>query len=236
MLLPGLSSACRRRTSCGPKSGICRERSFGYFNKSGTSTRPWTRVNAPRQTADATLSDGALGSGYGILTGMGAKTLVSESEYLGTAFESPEPEFVDGEIIQRAMPDTFHSEAVDALTVILIRQAPMTLYRRPELRIQVAPGRYRVVDLAVFDRRPVQRVPELTPLIAIEVLSPDDSHAELMRKFADYASLGIPHIWLVDPIARRLSIYHDESLEAVRQFEVPAHGLVVRPSDLFPAP
>ena len=52
-----------------------------------------------------------------------------------------------------------------------------------------------------------------------------------MRKFADYAALGIPHIWLVDPIATRLSIYHDESLEAVRQFEVPAHGVVIRPSD-----
>ena len=163
---------------------------------------------------------------------MSVTTLVSEGEYLRTAYQSPEPEFVDGEIVQRAMPNTSHSRSV----AILIRQAPTALFPHPELRIRVAPGRYRVVDLAIFDRRPLQELPELSPLIAIEVLSPDDSYAELMRKFADYASLGIPHIWLVDPIAKRLSIYHDESLDAVRQLEVLAHGLVVRPSDVFPAP
>ena len=130
------------------------------------------------------------------------------------------------------MPDTFHSESV----ALLIRQAPTDLFPRPSLRIRVAAKRYRVVDLAIFDRRPIQEMPELSPLIAIEVLSPEDSYAELMRKFADYAALGIPHIWLVDPIARRLSIYHDEGLEAVRQFEVSVHGVVIRPSDVFRAP
>jgi Uma2 family endonuclease len=79
-------------------------------------------------------------------------------------------------------------------------------------------------------------VPESSPLIAIEVLSPDDSHTELMRKFADYAALGVPDIWLVDPIARRFSTYHDESLSSTQQFEMPSYGVLIRPSDIFRAP
>ena len=167
---------------------------------------------------------------------MGVKTLVSEGEYLRTGYESPEPDFIEGEIVERSMPTMLHSEAVDALIATLIRQAPAALYRRPELRMQVAPGRYRVVDLAVFDRRPQREGPQSIPFIAIEVLSPDDSYAELMRKFSDYAALGVPHILLADPIARRLSVYHDGSLEAVRQFEIPGHGVFIRPPDVFPAP
>ena len=104
---------------------------------------------------------------------MSVTALVSEGEYLRTAYENPEPEFVDGEIVQRAMPNTSHSEGLDALIVTLIRQAPMSLYRRPELRIRVAPRRYRIVDIAIFDGRPLQELPELIPLIAIEILSPD---------------------------------------------------------------
>lgn len=165
---------------------------------------------------------------------MGLKTLVSESEYQRTAHETPEPKYIEGEIIERAPPNTFHNEAVFALIAILIRQAS-ALFPRPELRIQVAPNRFRVIDLAIFDRGPLQAVPEIAPLVVIKVLSPDDSYAELMRKFNDYATLGIPHIWLCDPIAKRLSVYHDESLEAVRQLELSAHGVVIRPSNLFPA-
>src|SRR5262249_18773066 len=132
-----------------------------------------------------------------------------------------------------AMPNNFHSEAIDALVETFIRQAPTALFRRPELRIQIAPERYGVVDLAIFDHKPHQAVPEMKPLIVIEVLSPDDSHAELMRKFTDYAEIGVPHIWLVDPVARRFSVYRDESLIGTTQFEVPAHGVLIRQSDIF---
>ena len=159
--------------------------------------------------------------------------MISAEEYLRTSYDSPEPDFVEGEIVPRAMPNNFHSEAVDALIEAFVRQASKTLFRRPELRIEIGPERYRVADLAIYDEKPRESMPETRPLIVIEVLSPNDSHAELMRKFADYASLGIPHIWLVDPIAKRFSIYHDESLTAMPQFEVPGHSVSIRPADIF---
>lgn len=166
-------------------------------------------------------------------THMGSKTVLSVEEYLRTPYDGPEPEFVHGRVVPRATPDTFHSEAVDALIEAFLRQAKGTLFRRPELRIQVAPERYRVVDLAIYDSKPRHAVPERKPLIAIEVLSPDDSYADLMHKFADYAAFGVAHIWLVDPIIRRFSVYHDGSLTAVAQLEVPEHAVSIRLSDIF---
>lgn len=164
---------------------------------------------------------------------MGVKTLISVEEYLRTSFDAPEPDFVEGEIIPRAMPNNFHSEALDALIGVFSRQIATGLFRRPELRIRITTDRYRVADLAIFDQKPQEAVPERNPLIVVEILSPDDSHAELMRKFADYASIGIPRIWLVDPITRRFSIYNDESLMATTQLEVAEHGVFIRVFDVF---
>ena len=40
------------------------------------------------------------------------------------------------------------------------------------------------------------------PDLLIEILSPDDRPAEVLRKIADYLLAGIPHIWIVDPYQR----------------------------------
>lgn len=162
---------------------------------------------------------------------MGTLSLITAAEYLHTHYASPEPDFVDGEVRQRAMPNSFHSESVDALIAAFIRRAP-DLFRRPELRLRTG-EHYRVADLAVFDRKPSKAVPSEIPLVVIEVLSPDESLSELMGKFADYAAAGVPHIWLVDPMLRRFWIYRAESLLATARFELTKRLLVIEPSDIF---
>ena len=164
---------------------------------------------------------------------MGAKTLIPVEEYLRTPYEGSEPDYVDGEIVERSMPNNIHSRAVTALILIFFRQAGASLFGRPELRIPVVQGRYRVADLAVFDHDVREEVPQSQPLIVIEVLSPDDSHAELMRRFADYAAVGVPNIWLVDPITQCLSIYHDRSLTASAVLAIPGYNVAIRPADIW---
>ena len=166
---------------------------------------------------------------------MGTPTLISAAEYLHTSYENPEPDFVSGKIVRRAMPNNFHSEAVDALIAAFVIRAPKSLFRRPELRLRVASERYRVADLAVFDQRPVEAVPERVPLVVIEVLSPDDSYADLMSRFADYAAIGVRHLWLVDPVSRGFSVYRDRSLLASSRLELTEHSIVIELSDIFPA-
>lgn len=165
--------------------------------------------------------------------GMGVKNLLPVEEYLRTPFESPEPDYVDGELIERAMPNLFHSLVVGRFIHCFGRLGPRDLYECPELRISVGVNRFRVVDLAVYRGKPSGSIPEQIPFVAIEVLSPDDRYADLMLKFADYAEMGIPHVWLVDPISRRFAIYRDGSLIATPQFELTEYSFVIRLSDLF---
>ncbi|MBV8631062.1 MAG: Uma2 family endonuclease, partial [Silvibacterium sp.] len=71
---------------------------------------------------------------------------------------------------------------------------------KPELRVQVAPTRYRVPDVTVLDRdRPIEQIITRAPIAVFEVLSPEDSMTRMMRKLNDYAAMGIPQIWVIDP-------------------------------------
>jgi Uma2 family endonuclease len=62
--------------------------------------------------------------------------------------------------------------------------------------------------------KPICRVPDVcvkalpydrngfVPDLAVEIVSPDDEPTEMLRKLADYAQAGIPHVWIVDPYKR----------------------------------
>lgn len=50
------------------------------------------------------------------------------------------------------------------------------------------------------------------PLAVFEVLSPDDTMQDLDERLSDYASMGIPHIWLVDPKTAVFKSYQEGSL------------------------
>lgn len=163
---------------------------------------------------------------------MAAKTLLSEEEYLSTSFDGPEPDYLEGELVERSMPTTRHSRAGRKL-IVRSTQPNLSLCAFPELRIRVATRRYRVVDLALFDHEPADDIPIETPLAAIEILSPDDSYTELRRKFEDYELLGIPHIWLVDPITRSFAIYRQASLTNVGELTIPSHNFTLRLADIF---
>ena len=48
------------------------------------------------------------------------------------------------------------------------------------------------------------------PLIAIEILSPEDRVVRMLRRMDDYLAFGIPNVWLIDPEERRAFIYTSE--------------------------
>jgi len=45
------------------------------------------------------------------------------------------------------------------------------------------------------------------PDLAVEVRSPDDSQAELLRKVADYLEAGSRLVWIVDPASRQVHVH-----------------------------
>jgi len=73
-----------------------------------------------------------------------------------------------------------------------------------------------VPDLAGWRRERMPELPdvaafELAPDWVCEVLSPSTEALDRADKLPIYASAGIAHAWLIDPIAQTLEIYQLES-------------------------
>jgi Uma2 family endonuclease len=120
--------------------------------------------------------------------------------YLNTAYE-PDAEYVDGVIEERPMGEFDHSSWQHALELWFAQHAREWGIRvRPELRIQVAEGNFRIPDVTVLDRNlPVEQVVTHPPIAVFEILSPEDTVTRLLTKLADYERMGIRSILVIDP-------------------------------------
>ena len=118
-----------------------------------------------------------------------ARSQIGVEEYLDLAFEDrPEPDYVDGKVVERALPTPIHSR-IQALLILLFARlmGPYGLLLQPELRLRVSAQRFRVVDLAVYrDSRPEGRYADSPALVAIEIVSPDDRHSRVTDRLEDY--------------------------------------------------
>ena len=161
------------------------------------------------------------------------QTLISIEEYLRTVYE-PDAEFVDGRIVERRMPEDPHS-AVQVRLVQLFTPVSTSnnLYLRTELRMKLSPTRIRIPDFAVFQGRPAELVPSNPPLVVVEIVSREDRHMQIIQKFEEYRSWGVPHIWLADPWQRELSVYGDNGLTAVESFQLTDFDLKIAGADIF---
>jgi Uma2 family endonuclease len=84
------------------------------------------------------------------------------------------------------------------------------LLDEPELHLQG--GHVLVPDLAGWRRERMPRLPqaaalELPPDWVCEVLSPSTAAIDRADKMPIYASVSVPHVWLVDPLVRTLEVY-----------------------------
>jgi len=129
-----------------------------------------------------------------------ATTLITVEEYLRTSYE-PDAEYVDGIIEERPMGEGKHSAWQATLSAFFfVRSREWHIRVRPELRTQTGARRYRVPDLAIITpeaaEQPIATVP---PLVAIEILSPEDRIARLLVRLTDFESMGVLAIYVVDP-------------------------------------
>lgn len=120
--------------------------------------------------------------------------------YLRTAWE-PDAEYVDGVIEERPMGEYDHSSWQHAIELWFSRHAKEWNIRvRPELRVQVTPGNFRVPDVTILDRNlPVEQIITHPPIAAIEILSPEDTIPKMLKKLREYQQMGIPTILVLDP-------------------------------------
>ncbi len=145
-----------------------------------------------------------------------AATLVSVEEYLRTSYE-PDAEYVDGVIEERPMGEGRHSEWQGTLAYFFkMHRREWVIRVRPEMRTQTGERHYRVPDVAILDAGyPDEPIATVPPLMAIEVLSPEDRLSRLIIRLADYEAMGVPAIYVIDPIDNSLLRFQTGRLKNV---------------------
>lgn len=140
---------------------------------------------------------------------MSTKVLMSVEEYLRTSFDGADCEYLDGEIVERNMGELEHGD-VQGTLLYLLRQLKRRLGIRvaPEVRIRINPRRYRIPDISVWrDDKIGSGIPDVPPFLAIEVLSPEDRMVRMLPKIQEYLSIGVEHVWLIDPYEKSALAY-----------------------------
>jgi Uma2 family endonuclease len=165
---------------------------------------------------------------------MATKAQITAEQYLDMTFEH-DAEYVRGEIVERSLPDRLHSTMQFLILMAigrLIQSYPLFPY--PELRLRLEPRVYRIPDVSVFaSQEPKQDVPSTPPLLVIEILSKDDRHHNLMQKLEEYRVWGVANIWVVDPLAKRLSFYTEAGLHNVSSLALADYPFELTPTILF---
>jgi len=148
---------------------------------------------------------------------MATTHLVSVEEYLHTSFEH-DAEYVEGRIVYRSVPKKPHSKMQSFLDRKLYEIGQRLGYKVwPEQRIRTKakPARYRVPDLCVTLGEPDEDVFTEPPYLCIEILSPDDVAAEVSAKVDEYLTLGVPYVWVVDPVSLGGEVHTRDGIELV---------------------
>jgi Uma2 family endonuclease len=148
------------------------------------------------------------GSNYGLTkryhNGMSVGTLISLDEYLRTSYR-PDCDFIEGEVQERNVGKRRHAYAQGQIIVWFGRRSGSPrLIALPELRTRVAAGRVRIPDVSVCKPPlPDEEVFTTPPYLCVEVMSPDDTIANMQDRLDDYLSFGIANVWVVDPWKHR---------------------------------
>jgi Uma2 family endonuclease len=150
-------------------------------------------------------------------------------EYLRTSW-SPDRELVDGRIEERNLGEREHSILQAYLTHLFFsKRAEWKIEVFPELRTQTKVTNFRVPDVLVARAEDkFQRYITKAPLIAIEILSPEDEMSAMRRKAAEYRQFGVENIWVVDPDKRVALEYLSSGLEEVCSGELTVPGTPIR--------
>jgi len=122
-------------------------------------------------------------------------------------------EVVQGEIRKMPPNKIIHADVVENLSDLLKAQLDRkTVQVRVStfgLVIRRDPVTTRVPDIAVFIRKNVVEQDgyiHSAPELVVEVLSPANTRAERTEKLSDYASLGVPEVWVVSPEAQTIEV------------------------------
>ncbi len=161
---------------------------------------------------------------------------VSVEEYERTPDLFEHHEYVDGQLIEKALPTWKHSQLQLWIGALLMRSTS-NLAVGSELHSKLRERNWRIPDLAVQKREITKEESyAFAPLLlAIEIRSPEDRWSEIFGKFEDYHEWGVPFCWLFDPESERAWIYHrgNDPSEVTAQDSIEAGEIRLSIPEIF---
>ncbi len=129
--------------------------------------------------------------------------LVTVEEYLRTVYR-PDCDYVDGRVEERNLGEYDHGLLQTLLAVLFTNNRETWKVRAvTEVRLRVSAHRFRIPDVMVLrENAPREQIITHPPLIAIEILSPEDRVSRMQKRIQDYLAMGIEHVWVLDPATR----------------------------------
>ena len=136
-----------------------------------------------------------------------------------TALEAPRKricELIDGVLVEKAMGfgESVLTSWLISLLNAWVRPRNLGLVSSPDGTLRLWAGRVRIPDVAFtsWDRmpgrkRPSQPIPELSPDLAVEVLSLSNTYREMQLKLSDYFAANVRLVWIVDPELRTVEVH-----------------------------
>lgn len=154
---------------------------------------------------------------------------VTLEEFLRLEAEAPDGitlELIDGEIVERPM-STRSPKHCKTLTLVGTRlqswletqSSIVGSINTGDVRclLQRDPDRIVGIDIGVWIGSEFVEPPDDPPLydappaVAIEVLSPSDTHEDVTDKLILYLSSGVPQVWIVDPDLQTVTIHRPDA-------------------------
>src|SRR4029079_2484784 len=137
---------------------------------------------------------------------------MSEGEYLALPEEKPYLEWVDGVVVQKAVPNRVHRLLVlmfDGAFLKYMQLVGGSAGPEPRVLLDRAGRAFRLPDTAYWaPGRPDDD--DSAPTVAVEVRSPGESMNSQRRKCRRYRAYGIPVCWLVDPETRTVEVFEQD--------------------------
>ncbi len=145
-----------------------------------------------------------------------ALTKISLEEFLKLPETKPYNEYINGQIIQKPMPQGKHSKLQSELIIAInaLTKPRQTALAFPELRCTFG-GRSIVPDVTLFawSRIPVDEdgdianVFRIAPDWTIEILSPDQNQTKVTGNIIHCLDCGSKLGWLIDPDEKSVLVY-----------------------------
>lgn len=125
-------------------------------------------------------------------------------------------ELIDGTLVEKTMgyKESHLAAMLCYFLIDFLQTHPLGVVLGADGMTRLKVNQVRIPDVAVYlnarfldGKLPDEAIPSIIPDLAVEVLSPSNTRAEMDRKLREYFAAGVRLVWYADPRQRQVTVY-----------------------------